>query len=292
MNRSPLAVLGLLFAGAAGAQTSDLHAGALAAGDARLPAGEYADTYAVALTEDQYFEADLTSFDFDPYLVVVAPSGATEENDDYGGSTSQSRVVTTAAETGTYTVYVTSYAAGETGDYRLALEAGQAPVVTPPPPADDPAPSAGGPPAAGAEAGRPVAAADLVGRWVGGAPTLTQYHDATTGAPAPTSGVGTTLELRADGTFRQSRVMSQTTYGCTSTVNVDEEGTYALERGELVLRQQSGRSWGQTCGGPRHDRTLDPEVTWYAVAIAPGPGGAPRLTRRQHGEFFDELDRQ
>ncbi len=279
-----LAALGLILPALAGT----VHTGSLDSGDARLPAGEYADTYEVELAVGQPFEADLTSSDFDPYLVLRAPSGETEENDDYLGSTMQARIVTTAAEAGTYTVFVTSYAAGETGAYRLEIEEGRAPVVTPPPPtsADRMPPRDAVPPAAG-----PVSRSDLVGHWTGGAPGATQYRDRATGASAPMNGVGTTLDLAADGTYRQSRVMNQTSYSCTSTVNVDERGTWAVERGELVLRRRSGRSWGQTCGGPRYDRMIEAETVWFGVTIAPGRGGVATLTRRQYGEAFDQLER-
>lgn len=285
MTHRRLAVLGLFLPALAGT----VHTGTLAPGDAQLPAGEYADTYEVELAVGQRFEADLTSSDFDPYLVLRAPSGEAEENDDYLGSQTHSRIETTAAEAGTYTVYVTSYAAGETGAYRLETESGSAPVVTPPPPATadrtPPARSAASP------AGQVVAREALVGHWVGGAPGATQYRDRATGASAPTNGVGTTLDLAADGTYRQSRLMNQTTYSCTTTVNVDEQGRWSVERGELVLRRESGRSWGQTCGGPRYDRTLEAETAWFAVTVAPGRGGVATLTRLQFGEYFDQLER-
>lgn len=288
-------VAALLVALAPAGVAQTVHTGTLDRGDARLGGGEFVDSYEVELVAGQPFEADLTSSDFDPYLILRAPSGAQEDNDDYLGSTMHSRLVTTAAETGTYTVAVTSYEAGETGAYRLELEAGQSPVVTPPPPASGPLADAsnGGAPAPGgaAPSGGVASPAEVAGHWVGGSVSATQYRDRTTGASAPTNGIGTTLDLAPDGTYRQSRVMNQTTYGCTSTVNVDEEGTYAIERGELVLRRERGRSWGQVCGGSSYDRDLGTETAWFAVTVAPGRGGGATLTRYQHGEFFDQLER-
>lgn len=279
MTHRLLAALGLLLAGAAGAQT--LHTGTLAADDARLGGGEYVDSYEVELRAGQPFEADLTSSDFDPYLILRAPSGLQEDNDDYLGSQMHSRLVTTAAETGTYTVAVTSYASGETGAYRLEIEAGGAPVVTPPPPAST----------ASAPTGGPVTSSAVAGHWVGGAPGATQVRDQTTGASGPTNGVGTTLDLAADGTYRQSRVMQQSSYSCTSVLNVDERGTYAVQGGELVLNRRSGRSWGQVCGGSAYERTLEPETERFTISVAPGRGGVATLTRYANGEFFDQLER-
>lgn len=277
MTLRSLAAIGLLLTAPVGAQT--LHTGHLADGDDRLDGGEFVDAYEVALQAGQHVEADLTSSDFDPYLILRAPSGAQEDNDDHLGSTTRARIGTTAAETGTYTVAVTSYAAGETGAYRLTITTGPAG-----------GPVAGEPPSGPSPRG-PAARADLAGHWVGGSPAATQHRDRDTGAAAPTNGIGTTLDLGADGTYRQSRVMTQTTTGCTSTVHVDERGTYAVEGGELVLRRQSGRSWGRVCGGAPYERALEPETARFAVTVGPGRGGVATLTRSQDGEVFDELQR-
>ena len=137
----------------------------------------------------------------------------------------------------------------------------------------------------------PVSRGAVAGHWVGGSPGATQVRDQTTGASGPTNGIGTTLDLAADGTYRQSRVMQQTTYSCTSVVNVDERGTYAVEGGELVLHRQSGRSWGQVCGGSAYERTLEPETERFSITVAPGRGGVDTLTRYADGEFFDQLER-
>lgn len=98
--------------------------GALRPGDATLSDGEYVDDYTVHVEAGQTVEADLTASGFDPYLIVVGPSGAQEDNDDHEGSTSRSHVRLEAAESGSYTVRVTSYAEDEAGEYRLAVAVG------------------------------------------------------------------------------------------------------------------------------------------------------------------------
>jgi hypothetical protein len=67
---------------------------------------------------------EMTSSEFDTYLIVQSPSGQEWSNDDYG-STSVSRVEFEADETGTYTIITTSYSSGSTGDYstRVIIEA-------------------------------------------------------------------------------------------------------------------------------------------------------------------------
>jgi hypothetical protein len=67
---------------------------------------------------------DLTSSEFDPYLVLTPPVGETIENDDADGQLDRSRIDLTLPADGRYRLTVTSYAEGETGGYRLALRTG------------------------------------------------------------------------------------------------------------------------------------------------------------------------
>lgn len=93
--------------------------GRLADGDATLSSGELHDIYTVSLQRGQAVTADLSSSDFDPYLFVRGPGNFSEDNDDYQGSSSRSRIEFTAPEAGTYRIAVTSYKPGEAGAYRL-----------------------------------------------------------------------------------------------------------------------------------------------------------------------------
>ncbi len=96
--------------------------GRLEGSDETLRSGEFVDTFTFDGTPGQRVSIDLTSDDFDTYLVVEPPRGSALEDDDGGGSTSHSRLEMDLTEPGTYTVYVTSYAAAETGAYRLAID--------------------------------------------------------------------------------------------------------------------------------------------------------------------------
>ena len=96
--------------------------GALAAGDDRLEAGEYVDKYTFTGVPGQRLRLDLTSDDFDTYLVLDPPRGEGLQDDDGGGRVGHSRIEADLTEPGTYTVYVTSYAADETGAYDLAID--------------------------------------------------------------------------------------------------------------------------------------------------------------------------
>ena len=95
--------------------------GELAVGDTTLDTGEYIDVHTFEGLPGQQVRIDLASTAFDPYLVVLAPSGEKTENDDAPGLPGHSLVELTLTEVGTYSVGVTSYKAGETGSYQLTI---------------------------------------------------------------------------------------------------------------------------------------------------------------------------
>jgi Caspase domain len=111
--------------GVLGAQggTPIVYRGTLASGDAQLRSGEYFDTYEFQGRAGQRAVFDLTSSAFDPYLMVIAPSGDKKENDDFNDSNSRSRLDLALEETGTYRIVVTSYKKGEGGAYELRIDA-------------------------------------------------------------------------------------------------------------------------------------------------------------------------
>ncbi|NNF57514.1 MAG: hypothetical protein HKN04_04665 [Rhodothermaceae bacterium] len=102
----------------------DRHTGRLDTSDATLGGGEYFDAYPITVEAGEWIEVDLVSDEFDPYLAVTGPSGLNQQNDDYEGSTSRSYLRFRAEESGEWNVYATSYAAGQTGGYRLAINVG------------------------------------------------------------------------------------------------------------------------------------------------------------------------
>ena len=112
----------LAAAGEGGAPTPDAPqtvSGTLATGDDTLNDGEYYDVYAFEAQAGQRIEVEMTSTEFDTYIVVISPSGERTGNDDYEGSADRSLVALTAGESGTWRVVATSYAKGETGRYTL-----------------------------------------------------------------------------------------------------------------------------------------------------------------------------
>ncbi len=97
--------------------------GNLAFGDLTLrDTGELYDEYKINGERGQKVSISLSSPDFDPYVILFAPSKEQFDCDDfYIGSTS-AEVVMTLPESGEYTIAVTTYEPGETGNYVLTID--------------------------------------------------------------------------------------------------------------------------------------------------------------------------
>ena len=108
-------------AGAALAQSSSINTGTLTSGDTTLESGEYYDDYEIETEEGDEIIAVLTSYDFDPYLILIPPVGDQVDNDDFGGSGDVSLIEVPVDEPGTWKVRVTTYESGETGNYALMM---------------------------------------------------------------------------------------------------------------------------------------------------------------------------
>jgi len=111
------------FAGAGVLALGSEVTGSLAAGDQIIQSGEFTDTYSFEGSRGQRVTFDMASSQFDTYLSLLFPGGGAEENDDRAGGEggTDSRLTVTLPEDGTYQLVATSYQAGETGDYVVAM---------------------------------------------------------------------------------------------------------------------------------------------------------------------------
>ncbi|WP_347304294.1 pre-peptidase C-terminal domain-containing protein [Croceibacterium sp. TMG7-5b_MA50] len=98
--------------------------GTLASGDATLESGEFYDTYDISGQAGDAVTITLSSGDFDAYVFVRGPQDAEFSNDDANDGTSDAGLTFTLPASGTYQVFVTSYASGETGSYQLETTVG------------------------------------------------------------------------------------------------------------------------------------------------------------------------
>ncbi len=97
--------------------------GALAQGDATRPSGEFADNLSFNWPAGAAVRLEVTSSEFDTFLIVRSPSGVVQQNDDGIQGTTNSALDLVTTEAGQYTVTVSSYRAGETGNYQLVVRA-------------------------------------------------------------------------------------------------------------------------------------------------------------------------
>jgi len=100
---------------------AETHQGNLEEGDDQMEEGEFYDEYSIQAQAGQTILLDLRSPDFDTFLILQAPGGDEEQNDDWEGDSMHSRIELVAPETGTYAVRVTSFIEGETGAYTLEV---------------------------------------------------------------------------------------------------------------------------------------------------------------------------
>lgn len=101
--------------------------------DCTLVDGSYADIYSFQGTSGDVVTIDLTSTAFDTYLILWNPSGTKVDEDDDGGTGTNSQLVFTLTSTGTWYIGANSLLVGDTGSYtlKLACNAGnQCPVAT------------------------------------------------------------------------------------------------------------------------------------------------------------------
>lgn len=112
--------------------------GSLAGSDPTLDDGQHYDLYTFNGTSGQNVQIDLTSSQFDTFLVLITPSGELIEDDDGISGSTNSRIAGTLPESGSYTVVATSYSGGRTGNYALRFTVGGSSST----PVQPPAPSA------------------------------------------------------------------------------------------------------------------------------------------------------
>jgi uncharacterized caspase-like protein len=91
----------------------------LEAADDTLKTGEYVDSYQIPAGVSGPLMVRLRSSAFDTYLLARSSDGHQVDNDDHEGSRGESRLVLLPSDEESWTVMVTSYSRGETGEYQL-----------------------------------------------------------------------------------------------------------------------------------------------------------------------------
>lgn len=97
--------------------------------DLESETGAYRDLFVFDGTAGESIRVEMSSEDFDTFVALTTPGGDVIDNDDFEGSTARSVVELELPETGRYRVAATSYGAGETGAYRLLVDARSGPAT-------------------------------------------------------------------------------------------------------------------------------------------------------------------
>ena len=98
--------------------------GSLANSDQRMQDGQYYDLYTFNGRRGQNVSLEVTSSQFDTFMMLIFPSGEGVEDDDGVSGTTNSRISGGLPEDGEYTVVVSSYSPGATGNYALRMNLG------------------------------------------------------------------------------------------------------------------------------------------------------------------------
>ncbi|HRO04092.1 MAG TPA: caspase family protein, partial [Terricaulis sp.] len=105
--------------------------GSLANSDSTMTDGQFYDLYTFNGRRGQNVTLEVTSNNFDTYLMLIFPSGEGVEDDDGVAGTTNSRISGGLPEDGEYTVVVSSYSPRTTGNYALRMNLGAASASAP-----------------------------------------------------------------------------------------------------------------------------------------------------------------
>jgi len=120
-----LGVLAALALVGCGGDVDETFTGTLESGDDLVPEdNSFVDTYTFDTKEGYQIQIDMTSNDFDTYLLLQDPNGTTiQQNDDAAAGNTNSSISVVAPVSGTYTVSANSKTSGMTGAYSVHVVA-------------------------------------------------------------------------------------------------------------------------------------------------------------------------
>jgi len=117
-----LAACGQLLGGG-GLQPGQTVSGTLEASETKSDqSNAVADVFQLNGRQGEQYTLTLTSETFDPYLYIRGPGSLSQDNDDDGSGSYNSRLSITFPEDGVAQVYVTSFSRNATGAYQLQVE--------------------------------------------------------------------------------------------------------------------------------------------------------------------------
>lgn len=133
---------------------------------------------------------------------------------------------------------------------------------------------------------------ELQGEWQHTEVSGTQYYSQDAwqsgqSAYAPTNGLSDNLKIAPDGSYERNRLMQITTYGCESSIYIQEVGTVILENDQLMLQPSHSLSRGQQCSPENtseQENTVEPSVFNWALGTNDSGEGILVLEYPESGE--------
>ncbi|PYE55191.1 hypothetical protein [Deinococcus yavapaiensis] len=112
----------------------------------------------------------------------------------------------------------------------------------------------------GAASAAPAVPSVMVGSWLYGRLSPIEYYDRGTNKWQDASGASEIVTYRADGTYERTRLLSLTTFNCTSKLFIYEKGTVKIDGDRLTYQPREGVNKGYTC---------KPSNSWNTTQINP-----------------------
>jgi hypothetical protein len=89
--------------------------------------------------------------------------------------------------------------------------------------------------------------APMLGSWLYGTLSSIEYYDRSTSKWQDASGASELVTFLPDGRYERTRLLSLTTFSCTSKLFIYEKGTVRIEGNTLTYRPKEGVNKGYTC---------------------------------------------
>ncbi|WP_045234995.1 hypothetical protein [Deinococcus pimensis] len=100
----------------------------------------------------------------------------------------------------------------------------------------------------------------MLGSWLYGTLSSVDYYDPASDRWMDSSGASEIVTFSGNGRYERTRLLSLTTYGCTSKLFIHEKGSVTIEGDRLTYRPSEGVNKGYTCS---------PSNSWNTTQINP-----------------------
>lgn len=120
--------------------------------------------------------------------------------------------------------------------------------------------------------------AGLAGSWLFGSLGTLGYRDTLTGEWQNASSSGELVTIHADGRYERTRLLTMTTFSCTSKLFITEQGRVLVKGSQLTYQPSEGVNQGYSCSPANAWKTTKINPESFRVALGTDAAGQPQLT--------------